>query len=58
MSFGITELAIILLIIILIFGTKKLRNMGYDFGAAIKSFRVAIGDENKAGDKVGKDAGV
>ncbi len=47
MSFGITELSIILLIIILIFGTKKLRNLGYDFGTAIKSFRDAISNENK-----------
>ncbi len=47
MSFGITELIIILSIIILIFGTKKLRNMGYDFGTAIKSFRDATSDENK-----------
>ncbi len=47
MSFGITELIIILSIIILIFGTKKLRNMGYDFGTAIKSFRDTISDENK-----------
>ncbi len=58
MSFGITELIIILLIIILIFGTKKLRNLGYDFGAAIKSFRSAISNENETENQVEKDAGV
>ena len=53
MSFGITELSIILLIIILIFGTKKLRNLGHDFGAAIKSFRDTIKDN----DKIEKNSG-
>jgi sec-independent protein translocase protein TatA len=46
MSFGITELLIILLIVVLLFGTKKLRSLGYDFGSAIKSFRGAISDES------------
>tara|TARA_B110000444_G_C18562605_1_gene465575 strand:+ start:153 stop:389 length:237 start_codon:yes stop_codon:yes gene_type:complete len=42
MGFGITELLIILLIVALLFGTKKLRNMGGDLGSALKSFRSAI----------------
>ncbi|MBL1141215.1 MAG: twin-arginine translocase TatA/TatE family subunit [Proteobacteria bacterium] len=46
MSFGITELLIIFLIVMLLFGTKKLRSLGYDFGSAIKSFRSAISDES------------
>ncbi len=50
MSFGITELIIILLIIILLFGTKKIRNLGHDFGSAIKSFRGAISDESANSD--------
>ncbi|MCG8378394.1 MAG: twin-arginine translocase TatA/TatE family subunit [Proteobacteria bacterium] len=42
MGFGITELLVILLIVALLFGTKKLRNMGGDLGSAIKSFRKAV----------------
>ena len=45
MSFGITELMIILVIILLVFGTKKLKNIGTDLGAAIKGFRSAVTDE-------------
>ncbi len=48
MSFGITELVIILLIVILIFGTKKLRTMGSDLGGAIKNFKSAAdADEDR-----------
>ncbi len=48
MGFGISELLIILLIVALLFGTKKLRNMGGDLGSAIKSFRSAVSEkENK-----------
>ena len=42
MGFGITELLIILLIVALLFGTKKLRNMGGDLCSALKSFRSAV----------------
>ncbi len=42
---GITELLIILLIVALLFGTKKLRSMGGDLGSALKNFRGAMKDE-------------
>lgn len=42
---SIWELLVILLIVALLFGTKKLRNMGGDLGSAIKSFRGAIKDK-------------
>ncbi len=47
MRFGITELLIILAIVILLFGTKRLRSLGSDIGGAIKSLRGAMaeGDE-------------
>ncbi len=45
MSFGITELMIILIIVLLLFGTKKLRSIGTDLGGAIKGFRSAVTDE-------------
>ena len=38
---GIWQLLIVLVIIILLFGTKKLRNVGADLGGAIKNFRKA-----------------
>lgn len=42
MGIGITELLVILGIVIVLFGTKKLRNMGGDLGAAIHSFRKSM----------------
>ncbi|MCK5668796.1 MAG: twin-arginine translocase TatA/TatE family subunit, partial [Gammaproteobacteria bacterium] len=44
MGFGITELVIVLVIVILLFGTKKIRNLGGDLGGALKSFRGAMKD--------------
>lgn len=45
MSFGIWELTIILIIVALVFGTAKLRNIGGDLGSALKSFRSALKDD-------------
>jgi sec-independent protein translocase protein TatA len=47
MGFGgisIWQLLIVLAIIILLFGTKKLRSLGGDLGSAIKSFKQSVGD--------------
>lgn len=44
MGFGLTELIIVLIIVVLLFGTKKLRNLGGDLGGALKNFRNAMGD--------------
>ena len=53
MSFGIWELGIIMVIVALLFGTKKLGSMGGDLGNAIKGFRNAIkDDEPDAGKEV------
>jgi sec-independent protein translocase protein TatA len=41
---SIWQLLIILVIVILLFGTKKLRNMGGDLGSAIKNFRKSVRD--------------
>ena len=46
MSFGVTELVIILVIVVLLFGTTKLKSMGSDLGSAIKGFRSAVTDES------------
>ncbi len=42
MGIGITELLVILAIVALLFGTKKLRSIGGDLGTAIQSFRKAM----------------
>lgn len=39
---SIWQLLIVLLIVVLLFGTKKLRNMGGDLGTAIKNFRQSV----------------
>ncbi len=45
-SFSIWHWLIVLLIVLLIFGTKKLRNMGSDLGGAVKNFKDSVKDEN------------
>ena len=48
-SFSIWHWLIVLLIVLLVFGTKKLRNIGGDLGGAVKNFKDAMGEEkNKA----------
>ena len=42
---SITHWLIVLLIVFLIFGTSKLRNIGSDLGAAVKNFKDAVKDE-------------
>lgn len=43
-SFSIWHWLIVLLIIVLIFGTKKLRNVGQDLGGAVKGFKDGMKD--------------
>ncbi|MCG6201401.1 twin-arginine translocase TatA/TatE family subunit [Psychromonas antarctica] len=45
---GIWQLVIIAVIVVLLFGTKKLRGIGGDLGDAIKGFKKAMKEENKA----------
>jgi len=47
---GIWQLVIIAVIVVLLFGTKKLRGMGGDLGGAIKGFKKAVKDENDTAD--------
>ena len=44
MGISIWQLAIILLIVVLLFGTKRLRGLGSDVGSAISGFRKAVSD--------------
>ena len=48
---GIWQLLIILVIVLLLFGTKRLRNLGGDLGNAIKGFRGAMTDGEKEKEK-------
>ena len=48
MGFGPLELFIILAIVLVLFGAKKLRNIGGDLGGAIKNFKTAMKDEENA----------
>ena len=44
-GFGLTELLVILAIVLLIFGPKRLKSLGSDLGSAIKGFRTAVSDD-------------
>lgn len=50
---SIWQLLIVAVIVVLLFGTKKLRNLGGDLGSAVKGFKNAIGDEK---DSAGTDS--
>jgi len=45
---GIWQLLIILLIVVMLFGTKKLRTLGSDLGGALRGFRSAMKDDEAA----------
>ncbi len=52
---GIWQLLIVLAIVLLIFGTKKLRNLGGDVGGAIKNFKGAMKEDKKGKNKKVED---
>ena len=47
-GFGLTELLVVLAIVLLIFGPKRLKSLGSDLGSAIKGFRKAVSDDEAA----------
>lgn len=47
MGISPVQIGIILLIVVLIFGTKKLKNIGSDLGEAVKGFKKGIKDDDK-----------
>lgn len=57
MGFSIPHLLVVLTIVVLVFGTKRLKNVGGDLGDAIKSFRKAIkdGEEDSAASEKGSN---
>jgi sec-independent protein translocase protein TatA len=44
-AFSIWHWLIVLVIVLLVFGTKKLRNIGGDLGGAVKNFKDSMGQE-------------
>jgi len=56
-SFSIWHWLVVLVIVLLIFGTKKLRNLGGDLGGAIRNFKSSMKDEEeKAKSDAAEDA--
>ncbi|RTE85764.1 MULTISPECIES: twin-arginine translocase TatA/TatE family subunit [Gammaproteobacteria] len=47
MGIGIWQLLIVLLIVVLLFGGKKLRSLGGDLGSAVRGFKKEMSDEEK-----------
>lgn len=45
---SVTKLLVIGVLIVLIFGTKKLRSLGGDLGSAVKGFKKAMSDEESS----------
>ncbi|WP_198675079.1 Sec-independent protein translocase subunit TatA [Pseudidiomarina aquimaris] len=46
MGISIWQLLIVLVIIVLLFGTKRLRSMGSDLGSAVKGFKKSVSDDD------------
>ncbi|WP_411359532.1 Sec-independent protein translocase subunit TatA [Pseudidiomarina salilacus] len=46
MGISIWQLLILLVIVVLLFGTKRLRSMGSDLGSAVKGFKKSVSDED------------
>lgn len=47
MGISVWQILIILLIVILLFGTSKLKNIGSDLGSALQGFKKAVSDDEK-----------
>jgi sec-independent protein translocase protein TatA len=58
-SFSIWHWLIVLVIVLLIFGTKKLRNMGGDLGGAVKGFKDGMkgGEDTKSAGEIAAKSG-
>ncbi len=56
-SFSIWHWLIVLVVVLLIFGTKKLRNIGSDLGGAVKGFKDGVKGSQEGGDAGGTPAG-
>jgi sec-independent protein translocase protein TatA len=52
-NIGWMQLLVILVIVLLIFGTKRIRNIGGDLGGAIREFRKGVGDNDDDDEQTG-----
>ena len=57
-SFSIWHWLIVLLIVVMVFGTKKLKNIGSDLGGAVKGFKDGMKDGSQSADAGGPAAQV
>jgi sec-independent protein translocase protein TatA len=57
-SFSVWHWLIVLLIVVLVFGTKKLKNMGSDLGGAVKGFKDGVKDGGASADTAATPAQV
>lgn len=48
---GMKELLVVLVVVLLVFGTKKLRNLGGDLGSSLKDFKKAMNEGEDAANK-------
>lgn len=55
-NIGPWQLLIILIIVLAIFGTKKLRNLGSDLGGAVKGFRSAMNEAEESTEQIGDES--
>ncbi|MDH5618819.1 MAG: twin-arginine translocase TatA/TatE family subunit [Gammaproteobacteria bacterium] len=55
-NIGPWQLLIILVIVLAIFGTKKLRTLGTDLGGAVKGFRSAMNEAEDTADKISDES--
>ncbi len=53
---GPVQLLIVLVIVLAIFGTKRLRTLGSDLGSAVKGFRSAVSDADKAAEQISESS--
>jgi sec-independent protein translocase protein TatA len=55
MGIGMRELLIILLVVLLVFGAKKLRTIGADLGAAVRGFKKSVSEGEAGEEEPGQD---
>jgi len=58
MGISLWQLLIVLVIVLLLFGTKKLRSIGSDLGGAVKGFRGAMDGDKKKDDADDAEASI
>ncbi len=53
---SVWQLLIILAIVVMLFGTKRLRSLGSDLGSAVKGFRKSMTDEESTSESASKES--